>query len=177
MSGRVHLDDRVERPGESRKVERISVPGGERQVCRVGQVGMRRPTLQDVLFRLVRACAQPHATCGAVHSDFDHIVQQDGAWRALPRFHRHHRDQAGEGAVFAQLLQRNFIQTCTLAVRTALVRAYLASPLPADSYRVVDWPLCLFVGASHGIRYLDRPTATYRRTPGSATNRRCATCT
>ncbi len=120
------------------------------------------------------ALLQSDATLGAVHTEFAHVAHLDGAWRALPEFHRQHGGPPPQGAVFAALLARNFVQTCTLLVRTALVRAYLASHLPADSYRVVDWPLTLFVAAEHGIAYLDRPMATYRRTPGSATNQGAA---
>lgn len=108
---------------------------------------------------------------GAVHTEFSHIRQLDGRWRALPRFQQHHRGQIPDGDVFRRLLSGNFIQTCTMLVRAKHVRDYFASALPTDSYRVADWPLCLFIGARSRIGYLDESMAAYRMTPGSATNR------
>ncbi|MGH8488243.1 MAG: glycosyltransferase [Gammaproteobacteria bacterium] len=108
--------------------------------------------------------------CGAVHSEFSHIVRRWGQWRSLPRFQAHRRGRIPDGEVLHDLLAANFIQTCTLLARAEHVRRYLASSLPVDSYKIVDWPLCLFIGAYCRVGYIDRVLATYRKTPGSATN-------
>jgi glycosyltransferase involved in cell wall biosynthesis len=113
-------------------------------------------------------CAHPEA--GAVHSDFDHILFRAGRWRALPHYQRRMRGSVPKGEIFSSLLAGNFIQTCTLCVRTDLCRQYLASDPAVDSYPVGDWPLCLSVAALHKIEYLDRSLAVYRKVSGSAMN-------
>ena len=107
---------------------------------------------------------------GAVHSDFVHIARVAGEWRALPGYWRHHGVAIPVGEVFPDLVQRNFIQTCTLVVRAGLARLYLASGLPVDTYKVGDWPLCLFISMQSKVAYVDDSLATYRRVEGSATN-------
>lgn len=106
----------------------------------------------------------------AVHSEFSHITRRDGEWKRLPRFWQEHRVSIPEGDVFADLVVSNFIQTCTLMIRTDIAVDYLDSDLPAETYAVADWPLCLFASSRGRIRYLDEPLATYRHVIGSATN-------
>jgi len=107
---------------------------------------------------------------GAVHSDFTHIAQIGASWKALPRYWRHHAVSIPQGAIFDELVKRNFIQTCTLVVRTELARQYLDSGLPADSYKVADWPLCLYVSARSKVGFIDKQLSTYRKVEGSAMN-------
>ena len=108
---------------------------------------------------------------GAVHTEFAHIVFLLGKWRILERFQAHYRDPVASGGVFDQLVLGNFVQTCTLCLRTELVREYLQHPLSSRGNPVGDWPLCMYVSTRAGIAYIDIPTAVYRRVPGSATNR------
>lgn len=108
---------------------------------------------------------------GAVHTDFAHTIELFGRWRTIERFQRHFRRQVPSGEIFDQLILGNFIQTCTLCVRNALVSEFLRHPLSSRGNPVGDWPLCLFVSARANIAYVDTPTAVYRRVPGSATNK------
>ena len=111
-----------------------------------------------------------HPDTGAVHSDFDRIIHRGGRWRILRRFQHHMRGLVPQGDIFPTLLAGNFIQTCTLCIRTDLDRQYLASGLPVESYPIGDWPLCLYIAAHSKIGYLDQSLAAYRKVPGSATN-------
>lgn len=111
-----------------------------------------------------------HPDAGAVHSDFNRIISRAGQWRTLPRFQQRTRGSIPQGDIFPILLAGNFIQTCTLCIRTDLGRQYLSSDLPTDSYPVGDWPLCLYIAAQSKIGYLDWPLAVYRKVPGSAMN-------
>ena len=57
------------------------------------------------------------------------------------------------------LAQENFIQTCSLMVRNALVP-------PVDNglrkLKLGDWPLCVLVGQRGALGYIDQNMATYR---------------
>lgn len=107
----------------------------------------------------------------AVHTEFTHLIRSGTHWRYVPRFRSLQVGCVPEGAIFDSLLVSNFIQTCTLMARSALVKEYVASPLSQRRYAVEDWPLCLFLSAYGKIGYIDEPTATYRRVEGSVTNR------
>lgn len=111
-----------------------------------------------------------HPDAGAVHSDFDHVLFRSGGYRTMRSFQRRTRERIPQGDIFPQLLSGNFIQTCTLCVRTELVRDYRSSGLSIDRYPVGDWPLCLYISARTRIGYLNRSTAVYRKVPGSAMN-------
>ena len=65
----------------------------------------------------------------------------------------------------------NFIQTCTLCMKTKIAKDYFLLPLPVKSYPVADWPLCIFASEKNEIAYINEPLATYRKTPGSILNR------
>ncbi len=115
---------------------------------------------------------QSDEAIGAVHSDYSHLVFLYGRWRALPAFHAYYRTEIPSGKVFLQLLQGNFIQTCTVMARTSLVRAFQeASSRNTNSYLVGDWPLYLSISTSARIEYIKAPLATYRKNRGSATNK------
>lgn len=105
-----------------------------------------------------------------VHSDFDHIVEVDGRWRSLPFYWRRRGGHVPTGAVFDELIVRNFVKTCTMMTRSSLMREFLASALPLASYRVLDWPLCLFLALRGEVSFIDASLSTYRRVEGSATN-------
>ena len=112
-----------------------------------------------------------HADVGAVHSDFDHIIFRRGRWRKCPHFLRYRlREPVPEGDIFPILLRANFIQTCTLCIRTELDQQFLASDLAKVIYPVGDWPLCLYIAAKRKIAYLPQSTAVYREVPGSVMN-------
>lgn len=111
-----------------------------------------------------------HPECGAVHTEFSHLIWMMGSWRELPRFQDTFRAAMPDGDIFDTLLAGNFIQTCTLCVRTSLANAYLDAGFNIESYGVFDWPLCLYVAARARVGYIDKAMATYRRAPGSAMN-------
>lgn len=113
---------------------------------------------------------QLHPECGAVHTEFSHLIWLMGGWRELPRFQEALRTDVPSGEIFERLLAGNFIQTCTLCVRTSLARQYLDAGFDVASYGVFDWPLSLYIAATSRIGYIDNATATYRRAPGSAMN-------
>lgn len=107
---------------------------------------------------------------GAVHTDFDHIIDQSGRWACRSSLNSVRSVSVPTGDIFRVLLCGNFIQTCTFCARADLVKASLESTLPIDSYPVGDWPQCLYIAANSKIGYIDLPTAVYRRTPGSIMN-------
>ena len=115
---------------------------------------------------------QAHPEAGAVHTDFDHVVLRGGSWRRLPNCQKHRFSgrEVPAGNIFTTLLCGNFIQTCTLCVRTCLSRDLLAGGFYKESYPVGDWPMCLYIAAKHEVGYLTKSTATYRKVPGSMMN-------
>jgi hypothetical protein len=58
---------------------------------------------------------------------------------------------------------------CTLCVRTSIDREFVADFLK-DSYPIGDWPLSIYVSATHEVGYLPLSTAVYRRVAGSMMN-------
>lgn len=110
-----------------------------------------------------------HPRAGLVHSDFTHIRQVSGRWRAKEGMWSGLR-AIPRGEVFDELIVGNFIQTCTMMARTRLVREFLDTELASNGYKVADWPLCLAISASNEVLYIDAPMAAYRHVPGSATN-------
>jgi glycosyltransferase involved in cell wall biosynthesis len=111
-----------------------------------------------------------HPEYGAVHTDFSHALYQFGRWVLRVGMNAKRSKTVPAGNISETLLRGNFIQTCTFCARAELVKASLASELPFDSYPVGDWPQCLYIAAHSKIGYIDRPTAVYRRTPGSIMN-------
>jgi hypothetical protein len=111
-----------------------------------------------------------HPEVGLVHTDFDDLVRSGGQWRRFPSHQKRVRGDVPQGRVFERLLHGNFIQTCTVCLRTDIAREYFASGLPIASYPVGDWPLFLHVAARHEIEFLKESMAAYRRTPGSMMN-------
>lgn len=124
----------------------------------------------DKLARQV-AFLQAHPDYGAVHSDFAWIARLHGRWRSIPRTRHYQGIDMPEGDLFDVLLRANLMQTCTVLVRSDLVRRYLRSEVPFADSVVADWPFVLFLSRNTRIGYLDEPLATYRKTPGSAMNR------
>lgn len=124
---------------------------------------------RDKLQRQV-AFLRTHPEVGAVHADFDRIVSVRGGWKALRRSNHAFGREIPVGHVFSELLSGNFIQTCTLCVRTTLVRRYMAAGLPIEDYPVGDWPLCIYVSRFSEINYLGESLAVYRKVQGSAMN-------
>lgn len=111
-----------------------------------------------------------HPEYGAVHTDFGHTLYRSGSWVLRPSMNSGRSRATPAGNIFETLLLGNFIQTCTFCARAELVKAVLASGLPIDTYPVGDWPQGLYIAAHSKIGYIDRPTAVYRRTPGSIMN-------
>ena len=111
------------------------------------------------------------ATVGAVHSDFDRMIWSE----KKATIHNAVRSQSGfvvpEGYVLDALYLDFFVTTCTVIVRTCLVREYLQSPLASEEFFGVDWPLIAVVSSQSQVRYLPRSTAVYRVADGSAMNR------
>jgi glycosyltransferase involved in cell wall biosynthesis len=107
---------------------------------------------------------------GLVHTDFDDLLRRGGRWRRFPAHHQRSGRDVPSGHVFEALLAGNFVQTCTVCLRTDAARAFFGGTLPLAGYPVGDWPLFLHVAAHHEIAYLPRATAVYRRTPASLMN-------
>jgi len=108
---------------------------------------------------------------GGVHSDFKHLIQDNGRWLAMDRFHQQSRGPITTGYVFDYLLSENFVQTCTFVGLTSIFYDFLDDELSQKNYLVGDWPLYLYFAANCQIGYIDKSLAIYRRTPGSITNR------
>lgn len=105
---------------------------------------------------------------GAVHADFDRIVPAGSGWKRLAGSNMALGRRIPAGDVFDALLRENFIQACTLCVRTDLVRRYLGAGLPVAGYPVGDWPLCIHVARHSEIHYLGESMAVYRKVRDSA---------
>jgi glycosyltransferase involved in cell wall biosynthesis len=75
------------------------------------------------------------------------------------------------GRVFEELLQGNFIATCTACIRRSVMADYFASGITRNGYLMDDYPRWLFASQQGLVGYIDEPLATYRRTPGSLTGR------
>jgi glycosyltransferase involved in cell wall biosynthesis len=80
------------------------------------------------------------------------------------------------GRVFESLLERNFIRTCTVCLRTHLAREYEHSPFWNASYLMGDYPLWLWFSQKGLVGYIDETLAIYRRVFGSMTNSSYDTC-
>lgn len=108
---------------------------------------------------------------GAVHTDFDHVIDGGSRTRSLRQYQRHRFKDASvpSGKILDRLLLGNFVQTCTLCVRRHLSDRFLESA-SKESYPVGDWPLCLYIAAHSEIGYLDTVTAGYRKVRGSMMN-------
>lgn len=106
-----------------------------------------------------------------VHTDFAHVIEtNDGQWSALRGFWAVRRPSIPEGDVIDDLLVANFVQTCTMMVRTDTARRFIDSDIPYTRFRVADWPLCIMAAAEGMVHFLPTETAAYRRVAGSATN-------
>ncbi len=116
------------------------------------------------------AFLEEHPDHGAVHSEFAWIAYARGKWRSLPRTRRYQGIDVPEGDIFDVLLRAQLMQTCTVLVRSDLVRRYLRSEVPFADSVAADWPFVLFVSRHSRIGYIDEPLATYRKTPGSVMN-------
>lgn len=117
---------------------------------------------------------QAHPDFGAVHSEFSWIARLRGRWRSIPRTRRYQGIDIPEGDLFDVLLRTQLMQTCTVLVRSDLVRQYLRSDVPFADSVAADWPFVLFLSRNTRIGYLDEPLATYRKTPGSVMNQDAA---
>lgn len=106
----------------------------------------------------------------AVHSDFSHIVEIEGHWLGVPHFLSRFLGDVPTGNILDAIVERNFIQTCTMMIRGDIARSYFNLALPLQTYSVADWPLSIFASAQGDVGYIDRSLATYRKTPGSVTN-------
>ncbi|WP_240472462.1 glycosyltransferase [Haliea salexigens] len=111
-----------------------------------------------------------HPEHGAVYTDYDHIIFRYGRWRRRSRKRSTGGVKSISEEIFKELLSGNFIQTCTLCVRSDIVDAFFCSELPNDEYPVGDWPQCLYIAGFSKIGYLDFPASVYRRAPGSVMN-------
>ena len=109
-----------------------------------------------------------HPGVGAVHADFDRIVPAASGWKRLAGSNGALGRRIPAGDVFGALLKENFIQACTLCVRTELVRRYLGAGLPVAGYPVGDWPLCIYVARYSEIHYIGESMAVYRKVRDSA---------
>lgn len=101
--------------------------------------------------------------CVLVHSDFDVL---SGA-RLANATNRTHGLNIATGDVVEGLLLHNYVSTCTVCLRTEIIREYLCSPFAVKGYAMGDYPLWLFAARKGRVEYLDESLATYRRAAGS----------
>ena len=101
--------------------------------------------------------------CVLVHSDFD---VRSGS-RVVKSANRRAGRLEARGHVVEALLLHNFISTCTVCLRTEIVREYVRSSFAANGYAMGDYPLWLFAAQKGQVEYLDESLATYRRAAGS----------
>lgn len=120
--------------------------------------------------RLQVAALRAHPSHSGVHSDVDHLVLHDGSWRRREQLWAAQRRPRGALTTYADLVERNRVQTCSVLLRGDVARSYPASRLAAARYAVDDWPLFLHATSSGPLALLPRSLATYRSVAGSATN-------
>jgi alpha-1,3-rhamnosyltransferase len=101
---------------------------------------------------------------GAVHSDAD-FLHPGG----IERNHwRRTRGRVPSGDVYAELLARNFIMTCTFCCRMDLFHRYVShEEYVRRGYRAGDYAWCLDLAKHTQIGYLDESLAHYRVVPAS----------
>jgi glycosyltransferase involved in cell wall biosynthesis len=75
------------------------------------------------------------------------------------------------GKIFENLIERNFVATCTVCMRGSVAAGYCASQFSRNGYLMGDYPLWLFTSQQGLAGYINEPLATYRVTPGSMMRR------
>lgn len=111
-----------------------------------------------------------HPDCGLVHGNFLNLIHMAGCWRTRAAFRSVRQLQNRAGAIYAEMLKANRIQTCTVLCRRSMVVTYRESGPGVDGYMVGDWPLFLYLSHAGSVGFIGRPMAAYRRTPGSMMN-------
>ena len=111
-----------------------------------------------------------HPECGLVHSDYDLLVYNFGAWRRVKAESRPRRRKIEQGYIYDHLLRKMSVRTCTMMGRTELLKKHYRSNLRTPVHAVGDRPIVLHMSKMANIDYIDESLATYRRTPGSMTN-------
>jgi glycosyltransferase involved in cell wall biosynthesis len=111
-----------------------------------------------------------HPECGLVHSDYDYLVYNFGAWRLIRASVRPKKKAMVQGRIYRSLLKQMLVRTCTMMGRTELLKEHYNSQLRTPVHAVGDRPIVLHMSQLADIDYLDESLATYRRAPGSMTN-------
>jgi glycosyltransferase involved in cell wall biosynthesis len=118
---------------------------------------------QIVLFR--SDCA-----IGVVHTDFIDCKHSDGAWRVgSVGVHSKNRLEDLSGDMFAHVMERLSIRTCTAVYRKRVLQDFCKTPLANPAFRAGDLSLAAFCTANWRVGYIPKVTATYRLSPDSAT--------
>ncbi|MGJ0507141.1 MAG: glycosyltransferase [Methylocystis sp.] len=107
---------------------------------------------------------------GMVHTDFRNATLRNNIW-CLDVVSAHHgvAEAALSGDMFAILLRKLSVRTCTTIYRKQVIDKFLSSPLANPHYSAGDLPLALYCAANWKIGYIDRVMSVYRIAPGSVT--------
>lgn len=112
-----------------------------------------------------------HPEVGLVHSDADFLYSDAGRIEGRRWGSRGRKIPVGE--VFDDLLDENFILTCTMACRASLVTDHVDFRSYRDrGYRTADYPMFLDLARRAPFGYIDRPLAVYRVVEGSISHAR-----
>lgn len=104
-----------------------------------------------------------------VHSEYRQLIYMDGA----PRL-QHDRRQTVRRHIpalltYKDLVARNCVQTCSVMLRTSVLKRYPDSLLAQGVYPMEDWPMFLHALESGPLLHMPESLATYRHTPNSIT--------
>jgi glycosyltransferase involved in cell wall biosynthesis len=112
---------------------------------------------------------QAHPDAGAVHSDTDHFYVTENH---LHQRYWHSRGRSiAQGDIFHDLLQDNYILTCSFCCRTNLVQQFADfDGYESTGYKMADYPLFLDISRHTRIGYIDKALACYRVLENSASH-------
>ena len=111
-----------------------------------------------------------HPECGLVHANYLNLISVGNTWRTRLAFRKAGQLRSRAGAIYADMLRANKIQTCTVLSRLEMIERYRCSGPGVGCYLVGDWPEFLYLAHESEVGFINEPLAAYRRTPGSVTN-------
>lgn len=122
--------------------------------------------LEKLQLQVDAMLATPAATL--CHTDFDRRL----GWRIRRSSHRSRpSSNPANGNAFEDVLQQWSIMTATAMYRGDIFRNFLSTPFNDQSWPFGDYNKALYAAANGPLIYLPVSTATWRKVPGSATNR------
>jgi glycosyltransferase involved in cell wall biosynthesis len=112
---------------------------------------------------------QMHPDYGAVHSDTDHFFV--GENRLHERYWHSRGRPIAQGQIFHDLLQDNYIMTCSFCCHTDLIKKFVdVSAHESAGYKMADYPMFLDLARHTQIGYIDKALACYRVLEHSASH-------